>query len=71
MDLNQLYSEHQIALMRAADAVSDSARRRHVCAAGVIGGKIFDLLTSKNADAAAGWLPWRDQFGGAAGVVPA
>lgn len=62
MDLNHLYSEHQIFLMRAADAISESMRSKHLCAAGVIGGQIFDLLSSKNAAASAGWLPWTDQF---------
>ena len=72
MDLNRLYSEHQVSLMRAADAHSESARRKHLCAAGVVGGKIFDLLSSKNAPASAGWLLWTDRLAPAAGLaVPA
>ena len=62
MGLNHLYFEHQISLMRAADALSDPARRKHLCAAGVISGQIFDLLSLKNAPASAGWLPQTDQF---------
>jgi hypothetical protein len=57
MDLNQLYSEHQILLMHAADAISEPARRKRLTAAGIIGGQIFDLLSSKNAGASVGWLP--------------
>ena len=61
MDLNQLYSEHQILLMHAADAISEPARRKHLAAAGIIGGQIFDLLSSKEAVASVSWLPWTDQ----------
>ena len=61
MDLNQLYFEHQILLMNAADAISEPARRKHLSAAGVIGGQIFDLLFSKEAAASVSWLPWTDQ----------
>ncbi|WP_313805802.1 hypothetical protein [Sphingobium sp.] len=63
MDLNQLYTEHQISLMCAAGAVSERARRKHLLAAGIIGAQIFDLLSSKNATASVGWLPWAEQFG--------
>ena len=63
MDLNQLYSEHQISLMRAAGAISVSARSNHLLEAGVIGGQIFDLLTSKNAAASVDWLPLAERFG--------
>lgn len=66
MDLNQLYTEHQISLMRAAGAASEPARRKHLLAAGIIGGQIFDLLSSKNAAASIGWLPWAKQPGQAA-----
>ena len=66
MDLNQLYTEHQISLMRAAGSGSEPARRKHLLAAGVIGGQIFDLLSSKNAAASVGWQPWAKQFGEAA-----
>ena len=72
MDLNRLYSEHQVSLMRAADAHSESARREHLCAAGVVGGQIFDLLSSKNAPASADWLFWTRQLAPAVGLaVPA
>lgn len=63
MDLNQLYTEHQISLMRAAGAVGELARCKHLLAAGMIGGQIFDLLSSKNATASVSWLPWAEQFG--------
>ena len=63
MDINHLSSEHQISLLRAADALCEPARREHLCAAGVIGGQIFDLLSSKNAPASAGWLPWTVRIG--------
>lgn len=69
MDLNQLYSEHQILLMHAADAIGEPARRKHLSAAGIVGGQIFDLLSSKNAGASVGWLPWIDQSRLAAGLV--
>ena len=69
MDLNQLYSEHQILLMHAADATSEPARRKHLSAAGIIGSQIFDLLSSKNAGVSAGWLPWMDQSRLAADLV--
>lgn len=61
MDLNELYSEHQILLMHAADATSVPVRRKHLDAAGIIGGQIFYALSSKNAAASVGWLPWMDQ----------
>ncbi|WP_176594431.1 hypothetical protein [Sphingobium sp. EM0848] len=69
MDLNQLYFEHQILLMNAADAISEPARRKHLAAAGIIGGQIFDLLSSKKADASGSWLPWTDQSGLATDMV--
>ncbi|MEV4932576.1 hypothetical protein MRBLMA1_002819 [Sphingobium sp. LMA1-1-1.1] len=69
MDLNQLYSEHQILLIHAADAISEPARRKHLAAAGIIGGQIFDVLSSKNAGASVGWLPWMDQSPLAADLV--
>ncbi|WP_176599042.1 MULTISPECIES: hypothetical protein [Sphingobium] len=69
MDINQLYSEHQISLMHAADAISEPARRQHLAAAGIIGGKIFDLLSSKEAAASVNWLPWTDQSRLGAGLV--
>lgn len=62
MDLNQLYTEHQISLMRAAGAASEPTRRKHLLAAGVIGGQIFDLLSSKNAAASVDWLPRAEQL---------
>ena len=61
MDLNQLYFDHQILLMHAAGAISEPARRKHLAAAGTIGGQIFDLLSSKRADASLSWLPWTDR----------
>ncbi|HWT62740.1 MAG TPA: hypothetical protein VN150_09165 [Ochrobactrum sp.] len=63
MDLNQLYTDHQISLIRAAGAASESARRKRLLAACIIGGHIFDLRSSKNATASAGRLPWAGQFG--------
>ncbi|WP_022681787.1 hypothetical protein [Sphingobium bisphenolivorans] len=69
MDLNQLYSEHQILLMHAADAISEPARRKHLAAAGIIGGRIFDLLSSKEAAASVSWLPWTDRSRPAAHLV--
>jgi hypothetical protein len=61
MDLNHLYSEHQISLMRAVEAVSEPTRHKHLSAAGVIGVQIFNLLSSKNASASADWLSWTDR----------
>jgi hypothetical protein len=58
MDLNHLYSEHQISLMRAAQALSEPTRHKHLSAAGVIGIQIFNLLSSKNARASADWRSW-------------
>ena len=63
MDLNQLYTEHQISLMRAAGAGSDPARRKHLLAAEIIGGQICEVLSSKNAAATVGWLPWAKPLG--------
>jgi hypothetical protein len=72
MDLNQLYSEHQVSLMRAAGALSQSARRKYLCAAGLVGGQIFELLSSKNAPASVGWSPWANRLVPIAGLaVPA
>ena len=69
MDLDQLYSEHQMSLMRAADTISEPARRKHLAASGTIGDQIFDLLSSKRADASLSWLPWTDRSYQAADLV--
>ena len=56
MDLNQFYFQHQISLMRAAGATSEPTRMKHLDAAKVVGGQIFDFLTSKGAAASASWI---------------
>lgn len=63
MDLNQLYFDHQISLMRAADAIKGPVHHEHLLTAGVLGGQIFDLLSSKNAAASADWLPFTGMSG--------
>ncbi|KFG88912.1 hypothetical protein BV98_003312 [Sphingobium herbicidovorans NBRC 16415] len=55
MDLNQFYFKHQISLMQAAGATSELARMKHLDAAEVVGGQIFDFLTSRGAAASASW----------------
>lgn len=62
MDLNELYSEHQISLMRAADACSETIRRKHLCDARATGSRIFDMLSSKHGSASNAWVPWAGQI---------
>lgn len=61
MDLNHLYSEHQMSLMRATGSTDETLRRKHISAAELIGGQIFDLLASKNAAASSSWRRWSDR----------
>jgi hypothetical protein len=55
MDLNKLYSQNQISLLRAKFAKSDSARRRYVAQAGSSARRIRDLQTKWGATAAPSW----------------
>jgi hypothetical protein len=56
VDLNYLYSEHQLALMRAAGAISRVTRTRHLAAARVIADQIGQYQLSREAPAFARWL---------------
>ncbi len=56
MDLNHLYSQHQVSLMSAAATTSRLARTRHMAAAGVFGDRIRNYQLSIGAPAASGWL---------------
>jgi hypothetical protein len=60
MDLNHLYSEHQLALMRAAGATSRLTRVRHLGIASMIGNRIGWYQLSNGAPASSGWLGIKD-----------
>jgi hypothetical protein len=55
MDLNDLYSRHQISLMRAAAATSQQALLNHMMCANKLALKIRDFQISKAAPAAYSW----------------
>lgn len=54
MDLNQLYFDHQLLLMRAASSPAADAAA-HLCQAARIAGQIGDLQRAKGADAQTYW----------------
>jgi hypothetical protein len=56
MDLNHLYSQHQLSLMQAAGATSPLDRTRHLAAAGLAASRIRTYQLAKGAAAASGWL---------------
>lgn len=56
MDLNQLYSQHQLSLMRAEAAESRLSRTRHLAAAGLFAHRIGTYQHAKGATAATAWL---------------
>jgi hypothetical protein len=64
MDLNHLYSEHQLALMRAAGATSRLARVRHLGIADMIGNRIGWYQLSIGAPASSGWFGTRNPMRG-------
>ena len=55
LDLNHLYSQHQISLMRAVSAPSQLCRTKHQVAARGIAQEIAALQQRLGAAAAAGW----------------
>ena len=55
MDLNKLYFDHQIALMRAGSACSDKLRRDRQFEASLIAGRIGCMQRSLGAGAAPSW----------------
>lgn len=56
MDLNQLYSQHQHSIMRAAATPSRLARTRYLAAAGALANRIRNYQLSVGAAASSGWL---------------
>jgi hypothetical protein len=56
MDLNQLYFDHQVLLIRAHGAGRGEARRRHETGARRIAGCIGSIQRGSGAPAAAAWL---------------
>jgi hypothetical protein len=56
MDLNDLYSRHQISMMRARATASRLDRTKHLAAAGLFAHRIHNYQLAKGAGAAAGWL---------------
>jgi hypothetical protein len=56
MDLNHLYSQHQLSLIRAKATTSRLLRTRHLAAAGVAANRIRNYQLAKGAAAAAGWF---------------
>ena len=55
VDLNQLYSDHQIAVMRAGPASSRELHHARHFAASLIAGRIGCMQRALGASAAAGW----------------
>ena len=55
MDLNQLYFDHQIAVMRSRDASSGEHRRDRQFAPSMIAGRIGCMHRALGAGAARGW----------------
>lgn len=55
MDLNQLYFDHQILLMRAARSPVSADAALHLCKAARIAGQIQGLQQARGADAEAYW----------------
>ena len=56
MDLNHLYSQHQLSLMRAEASSSGTARTKHLAAADLFASRIGSYQLAEGAVAAAGWL---------------
>lgn len=55
MDLNHLYSQHQIALMKAGTAAGPSDRHAHLDCASHIAGQIGSYQRSQGAEASVSW----------------
>ncbi len=55
MDLNQLYADHQLLLMRARQALSSEARRGHEIGASLVAGRIGCIQRALGAAGAAVW----------------
>ena len=55
MDLNQLYSDHQLLLMKAGRTLSAEARRAHEAGASLIAGRIGGVQRALGAAGAAAW----------------
>lgn len=71
MDLNHLYSQHQLSLMRAGASTSRLTRTKHFAAAGLVANRIRNYQLVKGAGAAAGWLRSMDYPEGAGAKAPA
>jgi hypothetical protein len=56
MDLNYLYSQHQISLICADRATSRLARTKHLAAAGLLAHRISKFQQAQGAVACEGWL---------------
>ena len=55
MDLNQLYFDHQLAVMRAGSTLSYELRRDRQLDASLIAGRIGSMQRALGADAARAW----------------
>lgn len=64
MDLNQLYFDHQVLMMRAGRAVSCGARHEHEIDASHIAGRIGCMQRSMGAAAAPQWEALAKVVGG-------
>lgn len=60
MDLNALYSRHQISLIHAATSGSRALRQGHVATAETLAGKIACLQLRLGAAASTGWAAIAD-----------
>lgn len=56
MDINSLYTQHQLGVMRASDAGAGSLRSLHLASAHQAADDIATYQLSQGAPAAAGWL---------------
>ena len=55
MDLNRLYSDHQLLLLRAERAPTEDLRERHEIAASPLAGRIGCMQRAMGADGARVW----------------
>ena len=55
MDLNQLYADHQLLLIKTGQAPSSEARRRHEIGASLVAGRIGCIQRAVGAAGAPAW----------------
>lgn len=66
MDLNLFYSQHQIAVFRAAASTTGPERARHLAKASCLAGQIGRYQTAQGAPAGPSWRTAATSAGGVA-----